>query len=73
MVFCASQVFFPRTQAWDNLQKSLKGQFNESLWDHLAGTESEPFAAGSNGQVAIKVIDDRGNELMRVFSVEEAQ
>ena len=73
MVFCASQVFFPRTQAWDNLQKSLKGQFNESLWDHLAGTESEPFAAGSNGQVAIKVIDDRGNELMRVFSVGEAQ
>lgn len=73
MVFCASQVFFPRTQAWDNLQKSLKGQFNESLWDHLAGTESEPFAVGSNGQVAIKVIDDRGNELMRVFPVEEAQ
>jgi adenine-specific DNA-methyltransferase len=73
MVFCASQVFFPRTQAWDNLQKSLNGQFNESLWDHLAGTESEPFAAGSNGQVAIKVIDDRGNELMRVFPVEEAE
>lgn len=25
MAFCASQVFFPRTGAWDNLQKSLKG------------------------------------------------
>lgn len=73
MVFCASQVFFPRTQAWDNLQKSLKGQFNEAVWDHLAGTESEPFTVGQHKQVAIKVIDDRGNELMRVFSVEEAR
>lgn len=73
MVFCASQVFFPRTQAWDNLQKSLKGQFNEAVWDHLAGTESEPFTIGQHKQVAIKVIDDRGNELMRVFSVEEAR
>ncbi len=25
MVFFASQVFFPKTSAWDNLQKSLKG------------------------------------------------
>ena len=30
MVFCASQVFFPKTGAWDNLQKSLKGDFSDS-------------------------------------------
>src|SRR5690606_11242796 len=58
MAFCASQVFFPRTGAWDNLQKSLKGQFNESVWQHLAGTTSEPFVADSKGQIAIKVIDE---------------
>lgn len=73
MSFCASQVFFPRTKAWDNLQKSLKAQFDESVWDHLAGTESEPFKVGDTGQVAVKVIDERGNELMRVLSVSEAQ
>ena len=60
---------FPR----DNLQKSLKGQFNKSVWEHLAGTTSEPFVAVAEGQVAIKVIDERGNELMRVFSVAEAE
>jgi Adenine specific DNA methylase Mod len=73
MAFCASQVFFPRTGAWDNLQKSLKGQFNESVWEHLAGTTSEPFVADSKGQIAIKVIDERGNELMRVLNVAEAE
>jgi adenine-specific DNA-methyltransferase len=66
MVFCASQVFFPKTGAWDNLQKSLKGEFNESVWEHLAGTVSEPFALGDKRRIAVKVIDDRGNELMVV-------
>lgn len=73
MAFCASQVFFPRTGAWGNLQKSLKGQFNDSVWEHLAGTISEPFVADSKGQIAVKVIDERGNELMRVLNVAEAE
>jgi len=66
MVFMARQVFFPKTSAWDNLQKSLKARFDESVWDHLAGTRSEPFVLGAHRRVAIKVIDERGNELMRV-------
>lgn len=70
MAFCASQVFFPRTSAWDNLQKSLKGEFNENVWEHLAGTSSEPFTLGDKKRIAVKVIDDRGNELMVVKSAE---
>ncbi|MGH8556132.1 MAG: site-specific DNA-methyltransferase [Methylococcales bacterium] len=66
MVFCASQVFFPKTGAWINLQKSLKGEFDDSVWEHLAGTVSEPFVLGDNRRIAVKVIDDRGNELMVV-------
>jgi adenine-specific DNA-methyltransferase len=69
MAFFASQVFFPKTSAWDNLQKSLKGQFADSVWEHLAGTTSEPFAAGDKQRIAVKVIDDRGNELMAVRTV----
>lgn len=70
MAFCASQVFFPKTSAWDNLQKSLKGEFNENVWEHLAGTSSEPFELGDKKRIAVKVIDDRGNELMVVKSAE---
>jgi adenine-specific DNA-methyltransferase len=67
--FHAVQVFFPKTSAWDNLQKSLGATFDESLWAHLAGTTSEPFALGPKRRVAVKVIDERGNELMRVVDV----
>jgi adenine-specific DNA-methyltransferase len=69
--FYASQVFFPKTSAWDNLQRSLKATFDESVWSHLSGTVSEPFALGDRRRVAVKVIDERGNELMRVLNVVE--
>lgn len=65
--FYATQVFFPKTAAWDNLQKSLKAEFDPAVWEHLAGTVSEPFVLGARRRVALKVIDERGNELMRVL------
>lgn len=72
MAFYATQVFFPKTSAWDNLQKSLKGRFEESVWSHLSGTVSEPFRLGEKRRIAVKVIDERGNELMAVRTEDEA-
>lgn len=66
LCFHVSQAFFPRTSAWDNLKKALKGEYAESVWDHLSGTTSAPFEAGEHKQIAVKVIDDRGNELLVV-------
>ena len=59
LCFHVSQAFFPRTGAWDNLKKALKGEYDDSVWDHLAGTTSAPFTAGEHTQIAVKVIDDR--------------
>lgn len=73
LCFNVSQAFFPRTGAWENLKKALKGTYEESLWDHLAGTKSAPFEAGEHGQVSVKVIDDRGNELVVVKSLREGK
>jgi adenine-specific DNA-methyltransferase len=70
MVFMATQAFFPKTGAWENLQKSLKGQFSDDVWEHLAGTVSEPFVLGDKKRIAVKAIDERGNELMVVKSAE---
>jgi adenine-specific DNA-methyltransferase len=66
LCFHVSQAFFPKTGAWENLKKALRGQYNEEVWDHLAGAVSAPFEAGERGQIAVKVIDERGNELMAV-------
>ena len=73
LCFHVSQAFFPRTAAWDSLKRSLRGIYDDAVWDHLAGTVSAPFEAGDHGQVAVKVIDDRGNELLVVKSLKEAQ
>ena len=73
LCFHVCQAFFPRTAAWDDLRRSLMGEFDDVVWEHLAGTTSAPFAAGEHGAVAVKVIDDRGNELMVVKKLEEAE
>jgi adenine-specific DNA-methyltransferase len=73
LCFHVCQAFFPRTNAWDNLKRALKTTHEQSVWDHLAGTMSAPFEAGEHGQVAVKVIDDRGNELLVVKSLKEAK
>ncbi len=72
LCFHVSQAFFPRTAAWDDLKRALKGEYEDSVWEHLAGTTSAPFEAGEHGQVAVKVIDDRGNELLVVRKIQEA-
>lgn len=41
-------------------------EFDESMRGHQAGTESEPFALGGQRRIAVKVIDECGNELMAV-------
>jgi adenine-specific DNA-methyltransferase len=73
LCFRASQVFFPRTSAWEALRKALRGDYQESVFEHLAGGKSAPFEGGTNQQIAVKVIDDRGNELMVVRPLSEAK
>ena len=69
LCFHVCQAFFPRTSAWENLKKALKGTYDDDVWDHLSGTTSTPFEAGEHRQIAVKVIDDRGNELLVVKSL----
>jgi len=73
LCFHVSQAFFPRTGAWESLKNALRGEYEESVWDHLAGAVSAPFEAGDQGQIAVKVIDDRGNELLLVKNLREAR
>lgn len=70
LVFRVDQAFFPKTGAWDNLKKALRATYEESLWGHLSGTISAPFEAGNHRQIAVKVIDERGNELLVVKSLD---
>lgn len=67
------QIFFPMSgssDGWSKLGKSLKTEINEELLEQYRGTKSLPFVSGSNKQVAVKIIDDRGIESLRILKVE---
>ncbi len=71
--FRAGQVFFPRTAAWNKIKRAIKADFDDSVWDHLQGATSAPFVIGESKCVAVKVIDDRGNELITVKTLEDVE
>ncbi len=68
--FCITQAFFPDRSAWDKLSRALAGVVDPERFELFSGTVSLPFPAGKHKCVAVKVIDPRGNEVMRVHPLE---
>ena len=67
-----SQVFFPMDDAkrgWARLAKNLKAEIDEDLIEAYRGTVSLPFAPGEHRRIAVKIVDDRGIESLRVLDV----
>jgi adenine-specific DNA-methyltransferase len=69
--FCVCQAFFPDKTAWEKLGKALGGTLDEDAFARLSGTVSLPFPTGARKRIAIKVIDPRGNEVLRVHKLDE--
>ena len=67
--FCIVQAFFPDKSAWKKLERALKGTLDEERFEMLTGQESLPFEAGNHKKAAVKVIDQRGNEVMKVVEL----
>ena len=67
------QVFFPQageSEGWTRLAKNLKAEIDEQLIEAYRGTQSLPFAAGEHKRIAVKIVDDRGIESLKVLGVE---
>jgi adenine-specific DNA-methyltransferase len=67
------QVFFPQAgegEGWARLAKNIKAEIDEQLIEAYRGTESLPFAAGEHKRIAVKIVDDRGIESLKVLGVE---
>jgi adenine-specific DNA-methyltransferase len=58
-----SKAFFPRTSAWDKLRKCSESR-HDDVGDHLAGYVFAPFPVGERKQVAVKLFDYHGNEIL---------
>ncbi len=66
------QVFFPQASendGWARLAKNLKAEIDEELIEAYRGTLSLPFELGNHSRVAVKIVDDRGVESLKVIGV----
>ena len=66
------QVFFPmadKDEGWAKLAKNLKAEIDEELIEAYRGTVSLPFAPGEHKRIAVKIVDDRGIESLKVIEV----
>jgi adenine-specific DNA-methyltransferase len=71
MTFHICQAFFPGdSDAWEKLQRALKAQIDPEAFDRMRGTISFSFQPGEHQRIAVKVIDFRGNEVIRVLPLE---
>ena len=67
------QVFLPLAgdkEGWSKVARTLRGEINEEAAETYRGTISIPFEPGKNKRVAVKIIDDRGIESLRVIEVD---
>ncbi len=66
------QVFFPMAGAregWARLARNLKAEIDTDLIEAYRGTVSLPFEAGDHGRAAVKIVDDRGIESLKVMEL----
>ncbi len=64
------QVFFPMAGAndgWARLARNLGAEIDEDLIEAYRGAVSLPFEPGENRRIAVKIVDDRGIESLRVI------
>lgn len=69
------QVFFPmggKKDGWNKLAKTLRAEIDQDAIEKYAGTESLWFKAEPNTNIAVKIIDDRGIESMKIIRVGDA-
>ena len=67
------QVFFPLAsdkEGWGKLAKNLKAEIDQELIKAYSGTVSLPFSPGEYKQIAVKIIDTRGIESLKIIRVE---
>lgn len=66
------QVFFclsPGSDQLKRLAKTLKAEIDPDRIESYFGVESLPFDAGEFGRVAVKIVDDRGIESLRIVDL----
>ncbi len=69
------QVFFPMENSqggWTKLAKNLKAEIDLDTIEVYKGIVSLPFELGENRRIAIKIVDNRGIESLKIITLQNA-
>jgi adenine-specific DNA-methyltransferase len=61
--------FLGGQEPYDKLKRALRAEVNEEAWSRLYSARSTPFAPPRTGQIAVKVINHHGDEVLKVYPV----
>ncbi|MDN5937620.1 MAG: site-specific DNA-methyltransferase [Salinisphaera sp.] len=67
------QIFFPMAgnkDGWYKLKKTIRAELDEDKLKAFHGTVSLPFVAGDNRKAAVKIVDDRGIESLKIIELD---
>jgi len=57
-------------EGWAKLAKNLKAEIDQDLIEAYRGTVSLPFKLGEHKRIAVKIVDDRGIESLKILEVD---
>ena len=68
--FVRHAYFLGASDPYKSLKTTLKNEIDAEAWSSLNSDTSRPFAKPKSGRIAVKVINHLGDEVMKVFSVD---
>jgi len=70
--FFVRQAYFTgNDKPFEKLQRTLQAEINPDAWETIYSTVSRPFEKPDTGKIAIKVINHYGDEVLKVFVLNE--
>ena len=67
--FVRHAYFTGADRPYEKLKRALKAEIDEDAWASLYSTKSRLFEKPSTGQIAVKVINHYGDEVLKVYEV----
>ena len=67
--FVRQAYFLGQNDPYKSLKTSLKAEIDQEAWESLNSDTSAPFVKPSTGRIAVKGINQFGDEVMKVYRV----
>ena len=72
-IFVRHAYFTGADEPYDKLKRVLRADIDEAAWSSLYSTGSRPFDKPASGQIAVKVINHYGDEVLKVLMIDSAR